>query len=38
MGGHGIAQLAQWGSLQMSTGDDTDVFLRAAVDAHLGAA
>jgi AcrR family transcriptional regulator len=34
---HGIAQLAQWGSLQMSTGtDDLDAFLRVAVDAHLG--
>jgi AcrR family transcriptional regulator len=36
---HGIAQLAQWGSLQMSTGaHDADVFLHAAVDAHLGPA
>jgi AcrR family transcriptional regulator len=34
---HGIAQLAHWGSLQMSTGtDDLEPFLRAALDAHLG--
>jgi AcrR family transcriptional regulator len=36
---HGIAQLGQWGSLQMSTGtDDLDAFLDAALDAHLGPA
>lgn len=34
---HGIAQLWQWGSLQMTVGtDDVELLLRAALDAHLG--
>jgi AcrR family transcriptional regulator len=33
----GIAQLWQWGSLQMVTGiDDVDLLLAAALDAHVG--
>ncbi|MEV4414567.1 WHG domain-containing protein [Catellatospora sp. NPDC049609] len=36
---HGIAQLWQWGSLQMTVHtDDVDPLLRAALDAHLGRA
>ncbi len=36
---HGIAQLWQWGSLQMTVQtDDVDPLLRAALDAHLGPA
>jgi AcrR family transcriptional regulator len=36
---HGIAQLWQWGSLQMTVRtDDVDPLLRAALDAHLGPA
>ncbi|MGX6606435.1 TetR/AcrR family transcriptional regulator [Micromonosporaceae bacterium Da 78-11] len=35
---HGVAQLWQWGSLQLVTGDtDPDPLLTAAVDAHLPA-
>jgi AcrR family transcriptional regulator len=34
---HGIAQLRQWGSLEVPAGtDDPEPFLVAAVDAHLG--
>jgi AcrR family transcriptional regulator len=34
---HGIAQLWQWGSLQLTVGvDDVQPLLRAALDAHLG--
>ncbi|RPE38449.1 TetR family transcriptional regulator [Streptomyces sp. Ag109_O5-1] len=34
---HGIAQLWNWGSLQLATGsDDFGPLLRAALDAHLG--
>jgi AcrR family transcriptional regulator len=34
---HGIAQLWQWGSMQVATGlDDPEPLLVAAVDAHLG--
>jgi AcrR family transcriptional regulator len=34
---HGIAQLWQWGSLQLATGaGDPGALLRAALDAHLG--
>ena len=34
---HGIAQLWQWGSLQLATGlGDPEPLLRAALDAHLG--
>ncbi len=34
---HGIAQLWQWGSLQITVGtDDAEPLLRAALDAHLG--
>lgn len=36
---HGITQLWQWGSLPLATGlRDPDPLLRAALDAHLGAA
>lgn len=36
---HGIAQLRQWGSLQLATGtEDVEPLLRAAMDAHLGTA
>jgi AcrR family transcriptional regulator len=36
---HGIAQLWQWGSLQLTVQtDDVDPLLRAALDAHLGPA
>ncbi|GAA1630823.1 TetR/AcrR family transcriptional regulator [Catellatospora bangladeshensis] len=36
---HGIAQLWQWGSLQMTVQtEDVDPLLRAALDAHLGPA
>src|SRR5258706_2076755 len=34
---HGIAQLWQWGSLQLTVGtDDVDLLLRTTLDAHLG--
>ncbi|MFY1686916.1 TetR/AcrR family transcriptional regulator [Plantactinospora sp. WMMB782] len=34
---HGIAQLWQWGSLQMTVGtEEVEPLLRAAIDAHLG--
>ncbi|WP_329398548.1 TetR/AcrR family transcriptional regulator [Streptomyces lydicus] len=34
---HGIAQLWEWGSLQLATGaDDVEPLLRATLDAHLG--
>lgn len=34
---HGIAQLSQWGSLQVALGDaDVDALVLRAVDAHLG--
>ena len=34
---HGLAQLWQWGSLQMAVQtEDVDLLVRAAVDAHLG--
>jgi len=36
---HGIAQLRQWGSLQLATGsEDVEPLLRVAMDAHLGTA
>ena len=36
---HGIAQLREWGSLQLATGsEDVEPLLRAAMDAHLGTA
>ncbi|MFI0778393.1 TetR/AcrR family transcriptional regulator [Streptomyces sp. NPDC021212] len=36
---HGIAQLREWGSLRLATGsEDVEPLLRAAMDAHLGAA
>jgi AcrR family transcriptional regulator len=36
---HGIAQLWEWGSLQLAMGtDDAEPLLRAALDAHLGPA
>jgi AcrR family transcriptional regulator len=36
---HGIAQLGQWGSLQLALGsDDDEPLLAAALDAHLGPA
>ncbi|WP_030269697.1 TetR/AcrR family transcriptional regulator [Streptomyces sp. NRRL B-24484] len=35
---HGIAQLREWGSLQLATGsEDVEPLLHAALDAHLGA-
>ncbi|GAB2597356.1 TetR/AcrR family transcriptional regulator [Streptomyces capparidis] len=34
---HGVAQLWQWGALQLATGaDDVEPLLRAALEAHLG--